>query len=298
MDVHMIAALIAGGGVLGVVVWVLAKVGKTLVKVAEALAAAAVVFLAVWLMIKAVLWALRQVVIRWRTSLAVVAVLAWWHCWGSASLATTGAVVTLGLSVWRLLDLVSFDAWAGRYLRAWWLRWMVYAPKLPEWLHACGLGIKQGAPPIVVTVSPLMRNIRRDRRPAQELPKVLGVRSGASWDEVRIRLVPGQKPEDFDEAARALASARGVARCQVRELTPNVVSIDFQRRNLLAEPVACADLTGLTNVDGAAVDLARVWSGRTEYGQDWHVPLVGGHTLVAGSTGAGKNSVMWCPLVS
>ncbi len=100
MDVHMITALIAGGGVLGVVVWVLAKVGKTLVKVAEALAAAAVVFLAVWLMAKAVLWALRQVVIHWRTSLAVVAVLAWWHCWGWASLATTGAVVTSGLLVW------------------------------------------------------------------------------------------------------------------------------------------------------------------------------------------------------
>jgi S-DNA-T family DNA segregation ATPase FtsK/SpoIIIE len=298
MDVHMIAALLAGGGVLGVVVWVLAKVGKTLVKVAEALAAAAVVFLAVWLMIKAVLWALRQVVIHWRTSLAVVAGLAWWHCWGWASLATTGAVVTVGLSVWRLVDLMSFDAWAGRHLRAWWLRWTVYAPKLPEWLQACGLGIKQGAPPVVVTVSPLRRNIRRDRRPAQELPKVLGVRSGASWDEVRIRLVPGQKPEDFDEAARALASARGVPRCQVRELTPNVVSIDFQRRNLLAELVACPDLTGLANVDGAAVDLGRVWSGRTDYGQDWHVPLVGGHTLVVGSTGAGKNSVMWCPLVS
>jgi len=55
-----------GGGVLGVVVGLLAKVGKTLVKVAEALAAAAVVFLAVWLMIKAALWALRQVVIHWR----------------------------------------------------------------------------------------------------------------------------------------------------------------------------------------------------------------------------------------
>jgi S-DNA-T family DNA segregation ATPase FtsK/SpoIIIE len=168
MDVQLIAALIAGGGVLGVVVWVLAKVGKTLVKVAEALAAAAVVFLAVWLLFKAVLWALRQVVIHWRTSLVVVAVLAWWHCWGWASLATTGAVVTLGLSVWRLVDLRSFDAWAGRHLRAWWLRWTVYAPKLPEWLHACGLGIKQGAPPVVMTVSPLRRNIRRDRHPTQD----------------------------------------------------------------------------------------------------------------------------------
>jgi S-DNA-T family DNA segregation ATPase FtsK/SpoIIIE len=204
MDVQLIAALVAGGGVLGVVVWVLAKVGRTLVKVAEALAAAAVVFLAVWLVIKAVLWALRQVVIHWRTSLAVVAVLVWWRCWGGVSLATSGAVVAFGLSVWRLVDLMSFDAWVGRHLRAWWLRWTVYAPKLPEWLHACGLGIKQGAAPVMVTLGPLRRSIGRDRRPAQELPKVLGVRSGASWDEIRIRLVAGQKPEDFDEAARAL----------------------------------------------------------------------------------------------
>jgi S-DNA-T family DNA segregation ATPase FtsK/SpoIIIE len=76
------------------------------------------------------------------------------------------------------------------------------------------------------------------------------------------------------------------------------VSIDFQRRNLLADPVACPDLTDLANVEGKSVDLRRVFSGRTEYGHDWHVPLVGGHTLVVGSSGAGKNSVMWCPLVS
>src|SRR2546423_7100849 len=100
--------------------------------------------------------------------------------------------------------------------------------------------------------------IRRQLKPrADQVPKVLGVRSGASWDEVRVRLVPGQKPEDFDEAARALASARGVARCQVRELSPNVISIDFQRRNLLAAPVACPELADLASVAGESVDLRR-----------------------------------------
>jgi DNA segregation ATPase FtsK/SpoIIIE, S-DNA-T family len=154
--------------------------------------------------------------------------------------------------------------------------------------------------PMVVTVNPLGRSIRRGRSQVQatRLPQVLGVRSGASWDEVRVRLVPGQKPEDFDEAARALASARAVTRCQVRELTPNVVSIDFQRRNLLADPVSCPDLAVLAGIQGGAIDLRRVWAGRTEYGQDWHIPLAGGHTLTAGATGAGKNSVMWCSLVS
>jgi S-DNA-T family DNA segregation ATPase FtsK/SpoIIIE len=89
-------------------------------------------------------------------------------------------------------------------------------------------------------------------------------------------------------------------RCQVRELTPNVVSIDFQRRNLLAEPVTCRDLDDLAGVAGGSMDLRRVWAGCTEYGQDWHVSLAGSasHTLIAGVSGAAKNSVMWCPLVS
>jgi S-DNA-T family DNA segregation ATPase FtsK/SpoIIIE len=301
MDVYLIAVVIAGGGVLGVVVWLLAKVGKILVKIAEALVAAAVVFVAVWLVVKAVVWAIRQVVTRWRTSLTVLAILAWCHWWGWMPLVIALGLVVVVLTVWRLIDVASFDAWAGRHLRAWWLRWTVYAPKLPEWLHACGLSIKDNnALPVVVTVNPLgLRKVRRDRHQVLALlPKVLGVKSGASWDEVRVQLVPGQKPEDVDEVARALASARGVQRCQVREVTPNVVSIDFQRRNLLAEPVACPDLVTLAEVDGRSVDVRRVWSGRTEYGQDWHVPLAGGHTLVVGSTGAGKNSVMWCPLVS
>ena len=299
MDAYLIALIMAGGAALGVVVWLLSKLGKALIKIAEALAAAAVVLFAMWLIIKAVVWALRQTITHWRTSLTVLAIVAWWHWWGATSLALTTGVTAGVLAGWRLISLASFDARAGRHLRAWWLRWTVYSPKLPQWLHACGLSIKPDAIPMVVTVSPLGRSIPRSRSQAQaRLPQVVGVRSGASWDEVRIRLVPGQKPEDFDQAARALASARGVTRCQVRELTPNVVSIDFQRRNLLTDPVACLDLTTLANVEGTVIDLRRVFSGRTEYGQDWHVPLAGGHTLVAGLTGAGKNSAMWCPLVS
>lgn len=97
-----------------------------------------------------------------------------------------------------------------------------------------------------------------------------------------------------------MASARGVARCQVRELTPNVVSIDFQRRNLLADPIACPNLGELAGVAGASVDLRRVWAGRTEYGHDWHISLAGpaSHLLTAGESGAGKNSITWRPLVS
>src|SRR5918998_1196853 len=266
MDAYLIVLGIAGGAALGVLAWMRAKLGKALVKIAEALAAAAVVIFGVWLVCKAVVWALRQVVTHWRTSLAVMAGGAWWHWWGWASRALTAGAVAGVLTGWRLANLASFDAWAGRHLRAWWLRWTVYAPKLPEWLHACGLGIKHDAAPVVVALTPLGRGLRwRRHQVTTQLPTVLGVRSGASWDEVRVRLVPGQTPEDFDVAARALACARGVARCQVRELAPNVISIDFQRRNLLADPVACAELAILAGVPGSAIDLRRGVAGRTEY---------------------------------
>jgi DNA segregation ATPase FtsK/SpoIIIE, S-DNA-T family len=172
MDAYLIALVIAGAGVLGVVVWVLAKVGKALIKIAEALAAAAVVLFAVWLGIRAVGWALRQTVTHWRTSLTVVALLAWWNWWGSTSLVISAGVVATVLTGWRLVDLASFDAWAGRHLRSWWLRWTVYAPKLPQWLHACGLSITPNTTPVLVTVNPLGRSIPRGRHQTQaRLPK-------------------------------------------------------------------------------------------------------------------------------
>src|SRR5690349_15825692 len=183
MDPQTVALVIAGGGALGIVVWLLAQLGKVLIKVAEALAAAAVVMFSLWLLIKAVVWALRQVVVHWRTSLALVGVLAWSQSWGWASLALTAGLITGLLIGWRLVNLASFDAWAGRHLRAWWLRWTIYAPKLPQWLHACGLSVKQDAFPVMVMATPLGGSLRRQRRqtPARS-PQVLGVRSGASWD--------------------------------------------------------------------------------------------------------------------
>jgi S-DNA-T family DNA segregation ATPase FtsK/SpoIIIE len=302
MDTRTIVMLLLGGVSLAVLVWMLHKIGKALIALFEALATIAVVFVALWGLAKATAWFVRQIVTHWRTSLSVLAVALWFQHWGWPSLAVSLGLLTVVLVGWRAMDVVSFDGWVGRWLRAWWQHWTIYAPKLPGWLHACGLSVTDITTPTVVSLNLLGRPRLRRGHPATgaQLPRVVGVKSGPSWDQVRVRLVPGQKPEDFDEAARALASARGVARCQVRELKPNVVSIDFQRRNLLADPVACSELAAMAMVEGSSVDLRRVWAGRNEYGQDWCLPLTGpaSHCLIAGGSGAGKNSYTWCPLVS
>ncbi|OLF17096.1 cell division protein FtsK [Actinophytocola xanthii] len=293
------ALLVAGGGV-ALAVWVLNKIGRALTAVAEALATLAVVFVTVWLTVKLAFLLVRWVVVHWRTTLAAISVGLWAWWWGWLPVALTAAALTAVGLVWRWRHRSSFEAWVGRWVRSWWLRWTVYAPRLPKWLHNCGLTIRNHERTVVLTANLLGRSkVRRQAKPAADLtPRVLGVRSGSSWDEVRVRLVPGQKPEDFDDAARALATARGVARCQVRELRPKVISIDFQRRNLLADTVPCPDLADLAAVRGEDVELRRVWSGRTDYGTDWHQSLQGSHTLHAGVTGAGKGAQMWCPLVS
>jgi len=284
-----------GGGL-----WVLHKIGQALTQVLEALAAIAVVFVTAWLVIKGVWWIGRKVVRHWRTSIGTAAVVAWCWLWGWPSLAITVAVVALGLAGWRWLGRESFEPLAGRRLRGWWLRWAIYAPRMPRWLRACGLTVTDRDPGVSVQVNPFRKTAVKPKiRPrSDQVPRVVGVRSGASWDEVRVRLVAGQTPEDFDTAARSLAVARGVARCQIRELGPNLVSIDYQRHDRLTHVVTCQDLNILASVRGEHIDLRKVWSGRTEYGTDWFQPLAGGHTLTAGVTGAGKNSVTWAPIVS
>ncbi|MBW0088985.1 cell division protein FtsK [Pseudonocardia sp. KRD-184] len=291
----VVVALVAGGGL-----WVLHKVGRWLTQLLEALAAIAVVFVTLWLIVKGVWWAGRQVVKHWRTSVSTAVAAAWCYLLGWPSLAITAAVIGLGLVGWWQLGRDSFEPWAGRHLRAWWLRWVLYARKMPGWLRACGLTVADRDPGVHVQVNPFRRSAVQPKvKPgAGRTPRVVGVRSGGSWDEVRVQLVPGQTPEDFDLAARSLAVARGVARCQVRELGPNLVSIDFQRHDRLASVVPCHYLGNLTWVRGEHVDFRRVWSGRSEYGTDWFQAIEGSHTLVAGSTGAGKNSFTWAPIIS
>ena len=292
--------LVLLGGATGVGLYLLYKIGQFLARVLEVLATIAVIFIAAWLTAKALAIVAAWTVRHWRTTSTTAVIAAWCWWWGWPSLLLTLAAIGTLLGVWRWASLPSFDRWAGRRIRSWWQRWLVYAPRMPRWLRSVDLTVPDRAGATVIQVNPLRRTATapRSRPRRDQIPRILSVRSGPSWDEVRVRLVPGQTPEDFDDAARALAVARGVNRCQVRELAPNVVSIDFQRRNLLTGVVAAPDLDAMTWLTADAVNLDRVASGLTEYGTPWRQSIRGSHTLVGGATGAGKGSLMWAPLLA
>src|SRR5688500_18774624 len=116
----MVSLVLVGGGLV-VVVWLLHKLGRALASFAEAVVTLATLGVALWLLVKAVFVMVKAAVTHPRTSLSVGLVVGWLLWWGWPSLVGGVVVVVAGLAVWRWRHWTSFEAWAGRWLRSWWL---------------------------------------------------------------------------------------------------------------------------------------------------------------------------------
>ena len=116
-------------------------------------------------------------------------------------------------------------------------------------------------------------------------------RTRSEWwrDRVRVRMIPGQAPEQWELRASGLAHSFGARSCRVREVKPGTIELDFVHADPLARPLSVPEL-------GGGVDLKRVQIGRTETGRPWTLRLLGGQFLAVGVQGAGKASVLWALL--
>jgi S-DNA-T family DNA segregation ATPase FtsK/SpoIIIE len=125
------------------------------------------------------------------------------------------------------------------------------------------------------------------------VPRLVSVRCSQFFDHLTIHLQPGQKKADVQAASDAIAATFGSEACRVRSLPKRPwqprgtrVRIDLQRKDALLETIEPLPIP-------EKVDLEAVAIGRTEYGDNWLVNLLGTHILVGGATGAGKASVLW-----
>ena len=87
-------------------------------------------------------------------------------------------------------------------------------------------------------------------------------------------------------APEALAHGFGALLCRVRTARPGWLVLEFVRRDALAAIIPALPIPAHVEPQGAAV-------GRREDGSPWTIRLHGTHLLVAGSTGAGKASMLW-----
>jgi S-DNA-T family DNA segregation ATPase FtsK/SpoIIIE len=212
------------------------------------------------------LWRLARFIARHPFTAAVTALLGWLYVTtGWPALAMLACFVVAVLAVWWWLRPVSFSRWIAAPARNRWRGWRYRR----RW-------------PAVMTISGLAELYQ-----ARVLLPVLGkVTATGHVDRVAVRLVSGQSPDDFAHVAENLAHGFGALLCRIREARAGSLVLEFVRKDALAAPVPALPVP-------AQVDLSALPIGRCEDGTVWQVRLRGTHLLLAGSTGAGKASLIW-----
>jgi S-DNA-T family DNA segregation ATPase FtsK/SpoIIIE len=118
------------------------------------------------------------------------------------------------------------------------------------------------------------------------LPVLGKITSTPYTDRVLTGIVSGQSADDFTRRADALAHGFGALLCRVRTGRPGWLVLEFVRRDALAAIIPALPIPAHVNLKALIV-------GRCEDGSPWTIRLHGTHLLVAGSTGAGKGSILW-----
>ncbi|MEU4235614.1 hypothetical protein AB0F17_66100 [Nonomuraea sp. NPDC026600] len=238
--------------------WVFSIVGRILVWLVRQL-----VRLIAWLSVQAVLHP------RSSATTAAAAASALYLGWQLCATIAGGALVSL--SVWKAAHPASFSSTVATWTRTWWHRWWIYRRQWALALTRCDLVVQAGS--------------------AVVLPKLKKVRSTPWWDHLSIEMPVGQSAARYqrEEAADALRLAFKAHRIVVRQGPPRLVEVALMRRDPLLATVPATTIPASV----AEIDWRRIPVGVDEFGQPYTVSLLGGHTVVAGSTGGGKASLGW-----
>ncbi len=194
-----------------------------------------------------------------------VVVLVWLNTgWpGIVGLASAVMVSLAGLRVWRPVEFTRFVTLPVRCRWRWWFY-------RRHW-HAVMT---------IARLAPLYRG-------RIVVPLLGRVDVTGCTDRVHVALVSGQCPADFAERAEGIAHGFKAYLCRVRTGVPGSVVLELVRRDALAEPIPALPVPGGVNLKALPV-------GRCEDGSAFLLKLHGTHVLVAGATGAGKGSYLWC----
>ncbi|GAA0907687.1 FtsK/SpoIIIE domain-containing protein [Virgisporangium aurantiacum] len=213
------------------------------------------------------LYRLVVVYIRFWYATVPATVLAWlYHRYGWPGPVIAVGIPTGLLTVWRLVDLASFRRFA------WW-------PVLGRWRR---MRYRRHWHAAMATAN-LAVTFKEDTF----LPLLKRVRVGATGDQVTIRMITGQIPDDFAKAGERLAHTFGAIAYRVTPGTrPDLVVMTFRRSDPLSAIVRPLPVPAAPNFNGLPVAM-------TEDGDPYRLRLFGTQVLVVGATGAGKGSVIW-----
>ena len=210
-------------------------------------------------------WVVRACWRHPRAAVLVVATLVIWVSFGALGLLVTLSLAAVLLLAWGRLNRDSYARLVASPARSWW-RGRVYGVRWYGVMRVTGL-----------TVSYQGREV---------MPELVAVSAAHFVDQVVVRLVRGQSPDDVADASDGLAHGLRVHSCRVRVSRPGYVRLELLRRDTLTQLITALPIP-------EEVDLRALPVGRREDGSVWTLRLRGTHVLVVGATGAGKNSVIW-----
>ncbi|MFI2284534.1 hypothetical protein [Nocardia beijingensis] len=155
-----------------------------------------------------------------------------WVLWGWPVGLATGGVSVAGLVLWRRQRPETFDRWVTHRARTRSLTWWRYRRRWVRLMAACHLSIDRGDRTLV--------------------PRLLGVEIGAATDRVRVRMLDGHCPADFENRVSQLAHAFGALDCRATITGPGTVELAFRRSDALAANVILPRVDHWTNPKKAA----------------------------------------------
>jgi S-DNA-T family DNA segregation ATPase FtsK/SpoIIIE len=182
--------------------------------------------------------------------------------------------LTAGALGWYRAHPDTFDTHAAPVLRAWQRRWVgpYVGLRWRDLMACCEL----------TRVHP--------RTGETMYPRVLRVRAlSPHIDLVTVKLARGQSARTFTDRLGALASTMKAERVALELDRPGQVVLVVQRSEPFQQVIPAPEMPESAD----AVDLRAVYLGETELGGEWAEPVLGAHSLTAGATGSGKNSVAY-----
>ena len=120
------------------------------------------------------------------------------------------------------------------------------------------------------------------------VPEVTAIHRVPRGLEVTIRSLPSMSPTETTKAAERLGSALGAP--VTAESSPDDAAGVVL--TVVVGPDPLAEVREYPVADAASAPAGSALVGITEAGEQWTIPIMGGHTLVVGMTGAGKGSVL------
>ncbi|MGY4103718.1 hypothetical protein ACW2Q0_29780 [Nocardia sp. R16R-3T] len=122
-----------------------------------------------------------------------------------------------GIMLWRRSRPEMFERWVTRRARTRFLTWFRYRRRWVKLLTACHLSVTYDDGTLV--------------------PRLISVEVGESVDRLRVRMLAGQCPDDYENRVTHLAHAFGAQQCRATIVAPATVELTFRHRDSLAETI-------------------------------------------------------------